>query len=174
MKFNYVLTNKYQRISEQEAVYFLKQIMNGFRELHKCQVMHRDFKPANIFLHEDLIKIGDFGFSKMGATVAQTNLGTPITMSPELLNAADNQIYNDKTDLWSIGVVFYMMLYGIKGPFKYKNYEDLQTAVLEQSGKNLHFDPKVQVSSECKELLRSLIEKQPSLRISWDEFFNHK
>ena len=82
---NYI--EKYGTLSEQESVYFLKQIMNGFKELHKWNIMHRDFKPANIFLLGDSIKIGDFGFAKMGEKYTGTNLGSPITMAPELLNA---------------------------------------------------------------------------------------
>ena len=44
--------------------------MNAFRELHKRKVMHRDIKLANIFLHGDIVKIGDFGFAKQGAAMA--------------------------------------------------------------------------------------------------------
>lgn len=47
--------------------------------------MHRDVKLANLFLNNDTIVIGDFGFAKMGTQMAQTHLGTPITMAPELL-----------------------------------------------------------------------------------------
>lgn len=43
---------------------FIKQILSGFRELHKYKIMHRDLKPANILLHNGMCKIGDFGFSK--------------------------------------------------------------------------------------------------------------
>jgi serine/threonine protein kinase len=70
--------------SETEALYLLKQIMNGFQVLRKHQVMHRDFKLANIFLHDDTLVIGDFGFARAGHEMAQTNLGTPLTKAPEL------------------------------------------------------------------------------------------
>ncbi len=73
-------------ISEKEAVFFLKQIMNGFKVLHEHKVMHRDFKLANIFLHENNVVIGDFGFAKAGYDMTQTKLGTPITMAPEVHN----------------------------------------------------------------------------------------
>jgi len=68
--------------------------------------MHRDVKLANMFLKDDVVIIGDFGFAKMGADVTKTRLGTPITMAPELLMNKD-QAYNSKADLWSIGIVFY-------------------------------------------------------------------
>jgi len=54
--------------------------------------------------------IGDFGFAKSGFEMAQTKLGTPLTMAPELLN--DTGKYTSKADLWGIGVVFYQLLFG--------------------------------------------------------------
>jgi serine/threonine-protein kinase ULK2 len=71
-------------LTEQEGIYYLKQIMNGFQVLRKHRVMHRDFKLANIFLHDDTLVIGDFGFARAGFDMAQTNLGTPLTKAPEL------------------------------------------------------------------------------------------
>lgn len=94
-------------LGEEESIYFLKQIMNGFRELHSHKIMHRDFKLANIFLNDDNIVIGDFGFAKSGEDMASTKLGSPITMAPELLNATSGLRYTNKADLWSIGVCFY-------------------------------------------------------------------
>ena len=94
------------RLSEDEAVYFLMQIMNGFRVLHKHKVMHRDVKLAKIFLQDDKVVIGDFGFAKQGVEVTKTRLGTPITMAPELLTTKEGS-YTNKADLWSIGVCFY-------------------------------------------------------------------
>jgi serine/threonine protein kinase len=159
-------------LSESEAIYFMKQIANGFRELNKWKIMHRDFKPANVMLLGDNIKIGDFGFAKMGVELASTGLGTPVTMAPELLNGKPGAKYSDKIDLWSIGVVFYMMLYGIQGPFTFKKYKDLQDAVQSQSGKNLKFGEQL-VSEEAKDLLRRLIEPDVDARIGWDDFYNH-
>lgn len=104
---------KHKNLAENEAVYFLKQIMNGFKELHSHKIMHRDFKSANVFLHDDTLVIGDFGFAKAGTDIAQTKLGSPITMAPELLNSeAGKASYTNKLDLWSIGICFYEMLFG--------------------------------------------------------------
>ena len=58
------------------------QIMNGFQVLHSNKIMHRDIKLANLFLQDDKIVIGDFGFAKQGVDVTKTKLGTPITMAP--------------------------------------------------------------------------------------------
>lgn len=81
---HYVRSKPNHLLSEGEALFFLKQIMNGFSALYKEKIMHRDFKMANIFLHNDTVVIGDFGFAKSGFEMAQTKLGTPVYMAPEI------------------------------------------------------------------------------------------
>ena len=73
--------------------------------------MHRDFKLANILLHDDNIKIADFGFAKLLQTedYTSTMLGSPLNMAPEVLS---NSQYNSKADIWSIGACIYEMVYG--------------------------------------------------------------
>ena len=57
--------------------------------LHKYDIMHRDFKLANVLLHDGLIKVADFGFSKFMNKVDLTStvLGSPLNMAPEILSA---------------------------------------------------------------------------------------
>ena len=163
---------KMGKLSEEEAVYFLMQIMNGFQELHKNKVMHRDVKLANIFLQDDKVVIGDFGFAKQGVDVTRTRLGTPITMAPELLTSKGGS-YNNKADLWSIGVCFYQILFG-KTPFDAKNYDDLKRKVKNLSGYKLRFPKDVPVSEECRHLLIHLLQYEPKKRIEWKDFFKHE
>lgn len=69
--------------------------------------MHRDFKLANVLKNNGVIKIADFGFAKLLKTQDQqveTILGSPLNMAPQVLN---KQIYNNKADIWSIGVALY-------------------------------------------------------------------
>jgi serine/threonine protein kinase len=167
---------KFNFLGEDESVYFLMQIMNGFRELHKHKIMHRDFKLANIFLHDDKLIVGDFGFAKSGHEMAQTKLGSPITMAPEMLLAQNtkNLVYTNKADLWSIGVCFYQMIFG-QLPWEVSDLDDLKQKVQTDSGKNLQFPiDKCPITQECKDLLISLLEVDPVKRIEWDNFFNHK
>lgn len=79
--------NKKKRLKEDEAREFLKQILNGFLGLHEIGAMHRDFKTANILLHNGVVKIADLGFSKIlkDSQITHTILGTSVTMAPELL-----------------------------------------------------------------------------------------
>ena len=166
---------KHQFLGEEESVYFLMQVMNGFKELHKHKIMHRDFKLANIFLNDDKLIIGDFGFAKTGVDMTSTKLGSPITMAPEmLLNTGTKLQYTNKADLWSIGVCFYQMIFG-RLPWDVVDLDDLKIKVKEQSGPNLQFpSDKCSVSPECKDLLIKLLEIDPKKRIEWDDFFHHK
>ena len=166
---------KHQFLGEEESVYFLMQVMNGFKELHKHKIMHRDFKLANIFLNDDKLIIGDFGFAKTGVDMTSTKLGSPITMAPEmLLNTSSKLQYTNKADLWSIGVCFYQMIFG-KLPWDVVDLDDLKQKVKEQSGPNLQFSSdKCSISTECRDLLIRLLEIDPKKRIEWDDFFNHK
>ena len=72
--------------------------------------MHRDLKPGNIFLDANSdAKVGDFGLARVmnhDSVFAQTNVGTPYYMSPEQIN---EQRYNEKSDIWSLGCIVYEM-----------------------------------------------------------------
>ncbi len=59
------MLKKYKRLDENLVVRYLCQILTGFQTLVKHKIMHRDFKLANILLHDNNIKIADFGFSKL-------------------------------------------------------------------------------------------------------------
>lgn len=78
---------------------------------------------ANILKHDGDIKIADFGFSKLlgNDNNANTMLGSPLNMAPEVLN---NKVYDSKADIWSIGTCFYELLFG-KPPFTASNMIDL-------------------------------------------------
>lgn len=88
-------------IPEPEAVFYLKQIMSAFVELHSHKVMHRDFKTANIFLNGSQndqggnLVIGDFGLAKSGVEIATTRLGTPFNMAPEILGSTGKKTINE-------------------------------------------------------------------------------
>lgn len=163
---------KKKRFSETESVFFLKQIMNGFTELYKHKIMHRDFKLANIFLDRHELVIGDFGFAKMGQEMASTKLGTPYNMAPELLLAKGKVPYTNKTDLWSIGICFYQMLYGVL-PFEAFTMDELKNEVVNKSAENTRFHSNVTISSNAKDLLIRLLQVKPEKRINWLDFFDH-
>jgi serine/threonine-protein kinase ULK/ATG1 len=80
--------------------------------MREKQIVHRDLKLANILLTNDfVIKLADFGFAKFAENniLLQSYCGTPITMAPEILKRKQ---YNEKCDIWSLGIIIYKMLFG--------------------------------------------------------------
>ena len=86
----------------------LIQILKGMNYIHNNNIIHRDLKSANIFLMKNgLVKIGDLNVSKIAKMgLAKTQTGTPYYSSPEIWN---ENSYNNKTDIWSIGCIIYEM-----------------------------------------------------------------
>lgn len=94
-------------IPENEAVLIFYQILTGFKEQISKGVIHRDLKPSNILIKERIYKIADYGFSKMINSPKEKvyyNVGTTLYMPPQALT--ENK-YSEKSDIWSLGVMFY-------------------------------------------------------------------
>jgi NIMA (never in mitosis gene a)-related kinase len=98
-----------KHFKEAEIINWFTQILLALKFIHDRKVIHRDIKTDNIMKCKNgVIKLGDFGVSKrLNETcgLAKTDCGTPVYMSPELVN---RQKYNAATDVWSLGsgVVF--------------------------------------------------------------------
>jgi len=91
--------------NEEELLSLVVPVIKGLAYLHSFNIIHRDFKSANILLTESMEpRIADFGVSaQIGdlVTKAKTSIGTPYFMSPEVL---DGIPYNEKADIWSFGI----------------------------------------------------------------------
>jgi len=113
-----------------EAVSFATEVADALAEVHAMGIVHRDLKPSNIMLTAHGPRILDFGVARVQAspslTAAGSLVGTPAAMSPEQINGrpADN-----RTDLWSLGVLLYQALTG-EPPFRGDGYEALFRQVL--------------------------------------------
>ncbi len=103
---------KKDKLSLDKTLNYIKQIASGLEAAHKKQIVHCDIKPGNILITEDNIaKIVDFGIAKVCCEVKLKNQnhtsGTLAYMSPEQISGAE---FDNRSDIWSLGVLFYEML----------------------------------------------------------------
>lgn len=174
-------------LSEEEVLPIFKQICEAMRQLFSNNIIHRDLKPANILVQDDIVKLTDFGFARevftdMNEASEFTRLGTPIYMSPQILNGIP---FSSKTDIWSLGILIYEMLYG-KTPWMGKTPQDLLKNIFKvtlkfhdpQMAINSYASPLVKkkftpVSAEMKDLLQKMLCITEEKRISWEDVFEH-
>eukprot|EP00928_Gymnodinium_smaydae_P028809 TRINITY_DN21873_c0_g1_i1.p1 TRINITY_DN21873_c0_g1~~TRINITY_DN21873_c0_g1_i1.p1 ORF type:complete len:954 (-),score=181.30 TRINITY_DN21873_c0_g1_i1:178-3039(-) len=97
-----------ETMRESRIMLIVAQLLLALQHIHARKILHRDLKPMNIFLTKrDEVKLGDFGVAKLlegSAAGAQTQIGTPLYLAPEVLK---QETYGTKSDLWSLGVVTY-------------------------------------------------------------------
>ncbi|KAL4462170.1 hypothetical protein ABPG73_018915 [Tetrahymena malaccensis] len=161
------------KLPESEAVQYFRQICEGFKELYKNSIIHRDIKPANILLHKGVAHITDFGFARtldcsgMNNQLKMTYLGTPLYMSPQILA---EEYFSSKCDIWSLGMMFYELLYG-RTPWTGKTPNELLENIRK---KPLEFPEQPPRSEIVKDMLRRMLVYEDSERISWEELFQHK
>jgi serine/threonine protein kinase len=160
-------------LNEDLAIKYLMQMMFALKELYKCKIIHRDIKLANMFLHKNNIIVGDFGFAKHDVDSHFSKIGTPYYMAPEVINKKPEDMYSNKSDLWSVGVCFYFILFG-NLPFPAKTESELLNMIQNRSGKRLDFKNVKKVSILCRNILIRLIEPDPKKRMDFAEFFNHQ
>eukprot|EP00775_Hariotina_reticulata_P014593 gene14593-14724_t len=107
----------------------LLQLCQGMQAIHETCVIHRDLKPANIFMcPENVVKVGDLGVAKAltKAHYAQTTIGTPVFMAPEVWRGLR---YGYSSDLWSLGGILYeMMTYRL--PFDGRSLNELKNRII--------------------------------------------
>lgn len=124
----------------EDSVDYLLQVCSGLSEAHDSGIIHRDLKPANLFLTQRptgavLIKILDFGISKLGPFGANDGLeteqfgtmGSPPFMSPEQTKSLRDT--DARSDIWSLGVILYHLLSGTL-PFKADNTAETVVQIL--------------------------------------------
>lgn len=162
-------------IKEKFAQFYFCQLVNGLKYLDKHKIIHRDIKPKNILLTNErkFLKIADFGFAKnfSSCDLHETICGSPLYMAPELFNETN---YNNQSDLWSIGMILYEMLYGSNPYEESETINQLQNMI---NTKIIDIPPKntlnVTVSNDCLILIRRLLEKDVKKRLTWIGFFDY-
>lgn len=183
---------------------FLRQLARALKFLRQRNLIHRDIKPQNLLLNpaspEELakghplgvpiLKVADFGFARSlpNAMMAETLCGSPLYMAPEILRY---EKYDAKADLWSVGAVLYEMCVG-KPPFRAQNHVELLKKIEHSKGVKFPDEDPPRISShpstpptikteeptlvavDIKDLIRTLLKRQPAERASFEEFFKSR
>ncbi|RUS78468.1 hypothetical protein EGW08_013756 [Elysia chlorotica] len=163
--FERIVTQQYY--SEEQAAQAVKDIITATEYLHNHDVVHRDLKPENI-LYENLsqdsrLKLADFGLSTIvsNKVALVTVCGTPAYCAPEVLKG---QCYNRQCDMWSIGVIAYILLCGYE-PFFAENDAAMFKKILK--GEFVFDEPWWNdVSDNAKDLVRKLLVVNPNKRLT--------
>ncbi|KAM3927501.1 death-associated protein kinase 2 isoform 1-T2 [Leptodactylus fuscus] len=164
-----------ESLSEEEATRFIKQILEGVNYLHMRKIAHFDLKPENIMLLDKTIavphiKLIDFGLAhKIEDGVEFKNIfGTPEFVAPEIVNYEPLGL---AVDMWSIGVITYILLSGAS-PFLGENKQETLSNI---SAVNYEFDEEFfsHTSDLAKDFIRKLLVKDTRKRLTIQEALSH-
>lgn len=183
-----ILITQQNYLPEDQARFFVCELLLAIENLHKMKVFYRDLKPENILLDEEgHIKLADFGLciENVGKNdVARSFCGSHIYLAPEMVSRKG---FTQESDFYGIGLCLYEMLYG-QLPFYNEDIEKLHSQIKKEEVK---FPADIRVSAEAIDLMASLLKKNPKDRlgskskeevrshpffrgINWDDVFGRK
>lgn len=155
-------------IGEQKTQKLTYDLVSALYYLHSHRILHRDLKPQNILLdRQQVAKLCDFGLARnmtMGTHVLTSIKGTPLYMAPELMA---EKPYDYQADLWSLGCIIYESLAG-QPPFSTNSIYHLLRLMNQEDIKWPSF-----LSDVCISFLQGLLEKDPTLRMTWPDILAH-
>ena len=167
--------NKIHQFSEEHAAYIIYQLLGAVHYCHSNSIIHRDLKPENLLIEgvdengHFIIKVIDFGTAKVfdKSKKERKLIGSCFYIAPEVIK----KLYNEKCDLWSTGVILYILLSGIP-PFSGANDDETFEKILNTQ---LQFNSKIfsTISGEAKDLMKCLLDKNPKTRLCATEALNH-
>ncbi|CAD8147146.1 unnamed protein product [Paramecium pentaurelia] len=150
-------------LKEAEVLKIMKQLISSINFAHKKNIVHRDIKPENILIDDEVttsIKLIDWGFSGMIQQYEKLSLkcGTIHFVAPEVMEES----YDQKCDIWSCGVVLYILLCN-DPPFQGTDSNEILFNIKNQ-GIEFRYQSWKQYSTLVKDLLKRMLEKNPELR----------
>ncbi|XP_075681503.1 calcium/calmodulin-dependent protein kinase type IV-like [Rhinoderma darwinii] len=161
--------------SERDAASVVQQILEAVAYLHANRVVHRDLKPENLLYADmspnSLLKIADFGLSKIidDQVAMKTVCGTPGYCAPEILHGSP---YGPEVDMWSIGVITYILLCGFEPFFDARGDQYMYSRILSCDFEFMSpwWD---EISLNAKDLVKKLIVLDPKKRLTVSQALQH-
>uniref|UniRef100_A0A3B4ZH31 calcium/calmodulin-dependent protein kinase n=1 Tax=Stegastes partitus TaxID=144197 RepID=A0A3B4ZH31_9TELE len=160
-------------LSEEQALFYFRDVVLGIEYLHYHKIIHRDIKPSNLLLGDDgHVKIADFGvsneFEGTDALLSST-AGTPAFMAPEMMTEREQSFTGKALDVWAMGVTLYCFVFGMC-PFYDEYIVSLHNKI---KNKPVEFPETPLISEELKELIERMLDKNPETRITIPEIKLH-
>ncbi|XP_068215410.1 aurora kinase A-like [Palaemon carinicauda] len=155
-----------KRFTEHQAANYMIQLISALKYCHSKKVIHRDIKPENILIAADgQLKIADFGWSVYSPNERRTTLcGTLDYLPPEMI---EGRMYDEKVDIWSLGVLCYEFLAG-KPSFEAKSHAETFKRIARVDIRfPTHF------SEDVKDLICRMLRYNPRDRLSFDAIMEH-
>jgi serine/threonine kinase 38 len=168
------------KLTEEEARFYIAELILAVDSIHKLDCIHRDIKPDNILIDKNgHIKLSDFGLAKVSDKLYEQNsvkdenfnpkkmthkklyscVGTAYYVAPEVLNKKG---YGQEIDWWSVGVIFFEMLVGY-APFCAQETQEVCFKILNWE-KYLQIPPEIKLSNEANDLIKRMIS-DPNKRL---------
>ena len=169
-KFIINFKKKRKNINNRTIAKLTLQLASALKYLHRNNIIHRDIKTSNVFLDKNYnIKLGDLGIAKiMGDRhLANTYIGTPYYMAPELYNGEQ---YDNKCDVWSLGCILFELI-TLNKPFEGRNIMDLANKI---KNNNVDYRYIYKYKTEYVNLLSKMLQKNPSKRCDISFIYNNK
>ncbi|KAK2884237.1 hypothetical protein Q8A67_017874 [Cirrhinus molitorella] len=170
--FDRIIDENY-KLTELDTVLFIRQISEGLQYMHKMYILHLDLKPENILCvsrQTNKVKIIDFGLARRykPREKLRVNFGTPEFLAPEVINY---EFVSFPTDMWSLGVITYMLLSGLS-PFLGEDDNETLNNILacQWSFEEAEF---AEISEEAKDFISRLLVKSKSWRMSASQSLKH-